>query len=306
MAKRQVAMGCARGGDNTATWIAYSDAINPDTGKWSGKIALRDDQLGKPLHWKEPRRIFVCSMSDLFHPKIPFEFIDKIHAAMIVAVRHSHYHTYLILTKRIKRMLKYYSSNRRPQLYKILEKDYDMITGFFGINWPFPNIHLGVSISNPDEMWKAEVLSRIPAAVRWISFEPLLADVGEIPLISCREDDNNLEEFGQHIDWVVVGGESGPGARYCPIENIRGIVEQCKAANIPVFVKQIHLWQIQGSGGWLFETEKEALESDIRSHLEFNNKIAGKKNKLTPKRVLIKDIKQFPKDLRIQQYPERI
>lgn len=202
--------------------------IVTDKKGWNGKIATVPSRLEEPLHWRKPRRIFVSSMSDLFHKKVPFEFIDKMMATISLCPQH----TFLILTKRADRMLEYFTKERminwNDGTSSIINE------GIFPLN----NLHLGVSISTPDEMWKAKELSRIPAAVRWISFEPLLADVGEIPLSSLREDDNDLEEFGQHIDWVVVGGESGPGARPMGPDLVRNIRDQCIAANVPFYFKQ--------------------------------------------------------------------
>ena len=114
-----------------------------------------------------------------------------------------------------------------------------------------PNIWPGVTVCNPDEKHKIDTLRQIQAAVRFISIEPCLADMGELDLTG--------------IHWVIVGGESGPGARYCSIENIRSVVKQCQAAGVPVFVKQIHLYG----------------EAKV-----------------------IKDINQFPPDLRIREYPK--
>ena len=162
---------------------------------------------------------------------------------------------------------------------------YDFFGGISGAGLsapPLKNVHLGVSISNQAEAdEKIPILLQIPAAVRWLSIEPMLGAIDLRCVIvgprrRCVFDclrGTAASEIGViketvcgTINWVVVGGESGKGARYCPIENIRGIVKQCKAANVPVFVKQIHL----------------------------NGKAKA-----------IKDINQFPKDLRIRQLPER-
>ena len=172
---------------------------------WNGKIFCDISALDQPLHWRKPSRIFVCSMGDLFHEKVPFEFIAKVWDIMFEC----HQHVFLILTKRIK---------RAEEFCEWLTKAKFRVMEHF-------NIHFGVSISTYLEMWKADVLEEIPAAIRYISFEPLLEDV---PI-----------KIG-NIDWVVVGGESGPGRRPCKIEWIESIVDQCKDANVPVFVKQIH------------------------------------------------------------------
>lgn len=210
---------------------------------WNNKIRCDEKSLDKPLHWKKPCKIFVCSMSDLFHKGVPFEFIDKVYRIM----RRCPQHTFQILTKRPARMKEYITglANRLNGTQLVCMLNWE--------NWPLFNVHLGVSISTPDELWKADTLRQIPAAVRYISFEPLLADMGEIDL--------------KGIDWVIIGCESMPGGRagrfreklYQPklisnvryeqmysieacnrwIEAARNIITQCKTADILVFVKQI-------------------------------------------------------------------
>lgn len=238
-------------------------------GKWNGNVICDESILDKPLHWHKPRRIFVCSMSDLFHPKVPFEFIDKVFAAATLCPQH----TFLMLTKRIDRALEYVLQEPRGHIDHAIT---DGLTHFVGRGkkyagkgltkhlrnknylWPLNNVHLGVSICNQKELDKKMPIALQIPGFDWISFEPLLSDI-KMPL-PCKKS-----VFWDGLKWVVVGAESGPSARYCPIENIRGIVEQCKAASVPVFVKQIHL----------------------------NGKAKA-----------IKDMSQFPKDLRIQQYPK--
>ncbi len=175
-------------------------------GKWNGRTyRLRNNVLDIPLHWRKGRKIFVCSMGDLFHESVPFEFIDKVFGVMFA----NPWHTYQILTKRPERWIRYIQDNpaRRLQDQKYI--------------WA------GITIEHPDYKNRADILRQIPTAVRFLSIEPCLADMGEL----------NLEE----LDQVIVGGESGPGARFCPVDNIRSIVEQGKAAGVPVFVKQIHI-----------------------------------------------------------------
>ena len=215
-----------------------------DEGRWNGIIELNKFILDKPFDWKNPRRIFVCSMSDLFHPEVPFDYIDKVMFTIYKSYKMGH--TFLILTKRAKCMLKYFSGNvdgRILELFRLTDSQYTSEHRLTNSVNMLPRVQLGVSISNQEEMWKAKELSRIPAAVRWISFEPLLEDVREIPLTSLREDDTDLEEFGQHIDWVVVGCESlgQKAGRFQDgfIEAARSLVGQCQAANVPVYIKQV-------------------------------------------------------------------
>ena len=245
----------------------YIDVVkmwhDPKTGKtyfkeWNGKTAFVESALGKPLHWKKPRMIFVCSMSDLFHESVPFEQIDKIMAVMALCPQH----TVQILTKRPERMAEYFCGLRDDvkQAQRLsfggccLDHKHGIALAYRR-GMSLPNLWLGVTIEHPDYKDRMDILRQIPAAKRFISIEPCLADMGDL----------NLEG----LDWVIVGAESGPKSRTCKLEWVRSIVQQCKDAGVPVFVKQIHIWDS-----------------------------AKKKHKL------IKDINQFPEDLRIREYPK--
>ena len=195
--------------------------------RWSGKIVCRENVLDKPLHWRKPRRIFICSMSDLFHPDVDWEFRHKI----IKTIIHTPQHTHLMLTKRVNAMRNFFN-----QLYLEQHNPQPVI----------PNLHLGVSISNQAEAdEKIPILLQIPAAIRWLSIEPMLGKIQDI----CHGYDRPQVPFNrkmvdgwfwEELSWVVVGGESGPKRRPCKTEWIENIVEQCKVASVPVFVKQIH------------------------------------------------------------------
>lgn len=178
-------------------------------GKWTGKIRLctdigRADLLEKPLHWREPRRIGVQFMGDLF--LAPFEFIDRV----FDVIKQGRVHTYQLLTKRPKRM-----------------------ADFIFAKWPKGfeqnNVWLGVTVEHPDYKGRIDILRQIPAAVRFISIEPCLVDMGEL----------NLEG----IDWVILGGESGPGARPMHPDNPRNARDQCVAAGVLFFFKQWGAWK---------------------------------------------------------------
>jgi len=199
-------------------------------GKWSGKIITIPEVLDKPLHWRRPRRIFVCSMSDLFHPKVPFEFIDKVFETIFYA----DWHIYQILTKRIQRALEYFN-----HLDRWLLANTDSLTW---TDKPSNHVHLGVSICTQKEAdEKIPILLQIPAAMRFVSLEPMLEGID----ISRLFDNYYLENTLGHmtfIDWIIVGAESKghfPG-RECKLEWVQSIVDQCRAANVPCFVKQIH------------------------------------------------------------------
>lgn len=227
MARRQIGMGTAK----------YKDTINilePPNFEWSGIVNCDEKSLDIPLHWRKPREIFVCSMSDLFHPKVPFEFIHKV----FTITQKAYWHKYQILTKRAKRLLEFSQTCIKHDKYgqAIQPSEGKYYHNYFA--WPHENIWLGVTVCTPDEKPKIDILRQIPAAVKFISFEPLFRDMGEI----------NLEG----IDWVIVGGESGPKARPMHPDWVRSIRDQCQATGVPFFFKQ---W-----GEWLSGTDKYALK----------------------------------------------
>lgn len=205
---------------------------------WNGKITLVPELLDQPLRWKRPRRIFVNSMSDLFHEDIPFEFIASVFAVMGVTTRH----TYQVLTKRPERMMKFFKwahadapldlswADERIQSHwpkHVPWNGYDNC----GPLYPYQNVWLGVSAEDPDTYKKrVTYLSKVPAAVRFISFEPLLSDIGDLMLDGV---------FGGVYQWAIIGGESGHGARPMALGWAKDIVRQCKAAGVHAFVKQL-------------------------------------------------------------------
>jgi protein gp37 len=166
---------------------------------WTGKVSLDEESLTVPTSWKKPRRIFVNSMADLFHPAVPKTFIKRVWNAM----QEAHWHTYQILTKRPDRMAEVLSSK-----------------GFAVL----PNVWLGTSVENNDHVGRLDHLRRTAAAIRFVSLEPLLGPV----------DKADLSE----IDWVIVGGESGPQARPMDAIWVADIRRACTKANVAFFFKQ--------------------------------------------------------------------
>lgn len=167
---------------------------------WTGEVREVPHLLDQPLRWKRPRRIFVNSLSDLFHPDVDALFIAKVFAVMALAP----HHTFQVLTKRPKAMAGVLSDEHGEFRYKLGLERRALLSANprlpdVGISWPLPNVWLGTSIESDRYSFRGDHLRATPAAVRWISAEPLLG-----PLTS-------LDMTG--IDWVVVGGESGPGAR---------------------------------------------------------------------------------------------
>jgi len=202
---------------------------------WTGKIMLVHEAIEEPLRWRKPSFIFVNSMSDLFHDNVPDEFIDKVFAVMCRA-RH---HTFQILTKCPSRMQLYLSNPKRREAVFLAGQEIPLCARESPPPWPLPNVWMGVSVENQET---ADVrilyLMQAPAAIRWLSCEPLL---GPIDLRSTDHQSQGLGAFNPDakVDWVVVGGESGPGARSTVIGHIRQVVNQCQAAGVPVFVKQL-------------------------------------------------------------------
>ena len=168
------------------------------------KLTLHPDALNIPLKWKQPKKIFVNSMSDLFHKDIPFEFIDKVWDVMMQA----DWHTYQILTKRPEIMSEY------------IERRWGNRGGI-----TTHHIWLGTSVENQKAKSRIDILRKVKAKIRFLSLEPLLEDLGEL----------NLEG----IHWVIVGGESGKNHRPFKEEWALNILKQCRKQNVPFFFKQV-------------------------------------------------------------------
>jgi protein gp37 len=218
------------------------------TERWQGKgtfdkVVLHEDRLAKPLSWRKPRRVFVNSMSDLFHDDVPDEFIARAFAVMACAPQH----TFQVLTKRHGRMRSLLSSDVTQQA--VMDR-LDLLMAdaepYAYPHWPLSNVGLGVSVE--DQRWAGIRISALldtPAAVRFLSCEPLLGpiDLTELApgLVYSNRGFNAL--VGEpRIDWVIVGGESGPGARPMHPDWPRSLRDQCTAAGVPFFFKQWGEW----------------------------------------------------------------
>jgi protein gp37 len=227
-------------------------------------LRLVPEKLPEPLHWRRPRMIFVNSMSDLFHEDVPDEWIDKVFAVMALCPQH----TFQMLTKRAERMRNYmFRKDERGRhcgmTYAALiaatrrhdTPPLDLRT------WPLPNVWLGVSAEDQtraDE--RIPHLLETPAAVRFVSAEPLLGPIdletiahgGNLinalsPAIGMPRDGHDSHiwfsrEPGTILDWIIVGGESGNGARPMHPDWARSIRDQCQAAGVPFFFKQWGQW----------------------------------------------------------------
>ncbi len=161
------------------------------------EVTLHPHMLDVPFSWKKPRMVFVNSMSDMFHEKVPLDFIRQVFAVM----EQCRQHTFQVLTKRSRRM---------KALTQLLP-------------WP-DNVWMGVTVEDNRCVHRIEHLKHVPSKVRFLSCEPLIADVGHLPL--------------DGIHWVIVGGESGPGARPMKREWVKSIQKQCDMAEVSFFFKQ--------------------------------------------------------------------
>jgi protein gp37 len=214
---------------------------------WTGlhkdlNVSLHPERLDQPLRWRRPRRVFVNSMSDLFHEQIPDEFIDRVWAVMALAGTH----TFQVLTKRPDRMRAYLAERSRSSKWiEAAAETFGYTLRWQGLSlcpWPLPHVWLGVSVEDQrraDE--RIPLLLQTPAAVRFISAEPLLGPVDLGFLEPCDHVRRTHAEIGcwKALDWIIVGGESGPGARPMDLAWARSLVAQAKAAGVATFVKQL-------------------------------------------------------------------
>ena len=232
-------------------------------GGWNGKIYRKfyNDVINKPLHWKKPRMVFVSSMGDLFHENVPFEWIDKV----VEVAEVTPWHTYQFLTKRVDRMLEYFKWrwNNADQhtldctKAKQWKKEHDIDD----VSMYISNLWLGVTCENQEQVDKRiPKLLEIPAAKRFVSLEPCLEKVeierwlhhdGCPYLFDDESDYEYLSDAGEcccdleddyrypRVNWVIVGGETGPKARPMKMECAEKIVADCKEADVPCFVKKL-------------------------------------------------------------------
>lgn len=246
---------------------------------WSGRVRLVPKALSEPAGWKTPQNIFVNSMSDLFHEGLKDTARDEVFHWMGVCDDLGRGHTFQILTKRPLSAARYFKTG---SAYKAWNGPR------MGPNaWPARNVHLGVSVEDRAAKVRIDELRDIPAILRFLSIEPLLEDLGEIDL--------------RGIGWVIVGGESGPGARPCALEWIERIVEQCRAANVPVFVKQLGARVVSEQRAYLrpdlsLGTDEEAkAELGVGSRWLWQAGLAHKKGG---------DMSEWPEALQVREFPE--
>jgi protein gp37 len=254
-----------------------------ENGRFNGTVRLLTDRLDWPLKWRKPRRIFVSDMADLFHRDVPDGFIACVFAVMARTPQH----TYQVLTKRHARMKSLLNSEEfwNQMWLAAMVRGWDLE----GTPCPLPNVHLGVSAE--DQRWadiRIPALLDTPAAVRFISAEPLLGPIdlhgpivnGHRPRLTYwldgrpgwgpeqREPNGLITQeltVGPSLAWVIAGGESGPGARPVHPDWIRSLRDQCQASGVPFFFKQ---WGEWGPAPWRVEREPGETDSDYKTRAE--------------------------------------
>lgn len=230
--------------------LKHKTRLGDDRGDVS--VFLDAEMLMRPLHWKRPRMIFVCSMTDIFADFVKDEWLDQMFAVMALAPRH----TFQVLTKRAERMHRYLSDINVKN--RIIGHAWNMLgylpkykhEGILQRPWPLPNVWLGVSAENQE--WaniRVPLVLQTPAAVRFISAEPLLGLIDlERPMPGPDLDQGGGAKICQPwyiqsgIDWVIVGGESGHRARPMHPDWVRSLRDQCAAAGVPFLFKQWGEW----------------------------------------------------------------
>lgn len=263
---------------------------------WTGKVAMAPDHiLTAPLGWRKPSRIFVNSMGDLFHESVHDDWIDRVFAVAALVP----WHTFIVLTKRARRMREYLVNRNGMGCGPICRAVDAIPVGLGGnrrgaLEMPLPNVHLGVSCEDQaraDE--RIPDLLATPAAVRFVSAEPLLGPInfrhinvtsrwrntatldalsGETRLPgNCGQSSQTFD--GPSLDWIICGGESGPGARPMHVELARSMRDQFKAVGVPFFMKQLGSHVIQDGKRLTLRDRKGA------------------------------DMSEWPHDLRIQEFP---
>lgn len=279
--------------------------------KTKGEFFLDDAVLQQVLRRKKPCRIFWCDMTDMFLEDYPDEWSDRCFAVMALTPHITHQ----VLTKRAGRMREYvgigaadtdhcFSETGTPA--RVMARMNAIANvGAVALKWPLPNVHLGVSVEDKERAdERIPELLRTSAAVRFISAKPLLGPLdltrlrpkgcsGWIDALGRREHRGpSVFDVATGLDQVIIGGESGPGARPCDLAWIRSLVEQCKTTNVAAFVKQLGALPVIGPEENLFDWPEHVIRDVWHG---------GDKVKLRDKKG--GDMSEWPEDLRVREYP---
>lgn len=294
-------------------WAEGLAKMTPSGPRWTGKLSLVEEKLEDPIRWKEPKRIFVNSTSDLFHELIEEWWIDEVFGVMAACS----WHTFQVLTKRPERMQAYMADPTTMErvsavMAGIIDEHVDPCNrkkgdmratapslGFEGDGWPLKNVWLGTSVEDQGSAEaRIPLLWQTPAAVRFLSCEPLLQRL---------ELRRHLWNGDKALDWVIVGGESGPGARPCRANWVRAIVTHCSTAGIPVFVKQLGAHVIDqndaGFDGHERDNWPDGTETD-RWDLDPSRQYQGADARILLTHAKGGNMEEWPLDLRVREFPE--
>jgi protein gp37 len=306
---------------------------------WTGKVSLVDatDTLMAPLSWRTPRRVFVNSTSDLFHERLSDDDLDHVFAVMLICCLHETRggHTFQVLTKRAGRMAKYtntFPAEHAPRLARIAgqmmndgDRWHDAVYSYVRKNGvAHPLIWLGASVENQacaDE--RVPELLRTNARVRFLSCEPLLepVDLRRVHPYYLKRDPHphdpvmrldaltglmsGVDEYMEHkIDWVIVGGESGPGARIFDVGAARSLLKHCREAGVPCFVKQLGAWPREElwNGDVIFYRKPTRQSAFVREGYDGHEYCVPANGYLTDAKG--GNPAEWPEDLRVRAFPD--
>lgn len=261
MARRLKAMGQPR----------YQRDGDPRTSGPGFGVTVHPEAMHEPLRWRQPARVFVNSMSDLLHPRVPDDAVAEVFAVMALAQRH----TFQLLTKRHARLRALLADNHFVEQVAAAARRRDRCDpALYDAGWPLPNVWVGVSVEDQQRAEaRVPALLATPAAVRWVSCEPLLGpvDLGRAACPGTRAGSGAVPHLGGccalavcQLDWVVLGGESGPGARPMDLAWARSLRDQCAAGGVPVHVKQLGSATARQLGARGAGHRVEDLPADLR------------------------------------------
>lgn len=301
--KKKHAPGARRAADKYKPLVRINKA---GEARWTGVFAFDEEKLTEPLRRKTPTMYFVNSMSDLFGEGLTNEQIAAVFGVMAACPQH----TFQCLTKRADRMVEWFEwmamRGQWERMHRALVAQYVALDwpAFENLDptWPLPGVWIGVSCERQEEAdARIPLLLKCPAAVRWVSAEPLL---GSVDLSNYM--DRGYESGGPRgwidlpsVDWVVGGGESGYGARSCDVEWLRSLARQCKYAGVPYFNKQLGAfptWNGCSSPGehWSIEAMQRMVDINFETGLGFRVHLNDKKGA---------DPAEWPEDLQVREYP---
>jgi protein gp37 len=260
----------------------YAGVVD-EYGKWTGRVrySVTNSHRNDAPH-RVPgfgKRVFIGSMGDMFHPNVEWDALDEIFASILAdhIFTNGHRHIFCLLTKRVDRMAEYFAPGPDVLLRRwgkagggwlyVGDGDGETFSEYaegqtipqpgheqhpnllHEYLWPLPNIWLGVTVCTPAELWKIDELKKIPAAKRFVSFEPLLADMGDIsPYFGVEkpiyrgDDRSGFLDYEPYIHWCICGGETGLGARPMHLDWVRSLRDQCVRAGVPFFLKSLGEW----------------------------------------------------------------